>query len=94
MALALGRLAANPDPPPEVRVCDDGQFHDRYLVHENGSVDLIGSPLNGIDKHLTIIMPIRHPARGVISDFVGKLWDKATTIEPVHSLTSGPTPAV
>jgi hypothetical protein len=86
IGFALGRLSETDQPVVEVRVTDDEQFHDRYLLHRDGHVDMIGASLNGIDKNVTAIMPLPDQAQPAVRRFVEGLWSAAEPITPRRAI--------
>jgi hypothetical protein len=83
IALRLGRIAAaDPERQLEVRASTDERFHDRYLLHEDGSLDLIGASVNSLDTRITAVVPLSASAQQPLRELVETLWRDAETIEP------------
>ena len=77
IGFALGRLVSTDEMGVQVRATSDERFHDRYLVHADGVVDLIGASISCIDKHLIAVMPVPPEAQRVLHRFVEALWKDA-----------------
>jgi len=83
IALRLGRIAASdPERQLEVRASTDERFHDRYLLHEDGTLDLIGASINSLDTRITAVVPLSPSAQQPLRNLVESLWLEAETIEP------------
>jgi hypothetical protein len=83
IALRLCRIAASdPERQLEVRASTDERFHDRYLLHEDGSLDLIGASVNSMDTRITAVVPLSASAQRPLRDLVESLWRDAEKIEP------------
>jgi len=67
LALALGRLETKR--PFELRVSDEGALHDRLVVHENGTVNLIGASINGVGTVLTTTQEAPLVAQRVLREY-------------------------
>ena len=83
IALRLGRIAASDtERQLKVRASTDERFHDRYLLHEDGSLDLIGASVNSMDTRITAVVPLSASAQRPLRDLVESLWRDAETIQP------------
>jgi hypothetical protein len=83
IALRLCRIAASdPERQLEVRASTDERFHDRYLLHEDGSLDLIGASVNSMDTRITAVVPLSASAQQPLRNLVEFLWRDAQRIEP------------
>lgn len=83
IALTLWRIGSEtPDRRLEVRVTDSRTFHDRYLVHESGELDMIGSSVSGIDTHVTAVVPMPSVVQSELKQHVQGLRDGADRVEP------------
>ena len=97
-ALGLWRLGANDQRRQlDVRVSSDQRFHDRYLLHEDGSLDLIGASVNSMDKRITAVVPLSTSIQRPLIDLLETLWQEATPIQPrdpagPDSVTRGESP--
>lgn len=86
----LGAICGDGDAPVEVRITADKSLHDRCVVHEDGSVSLIGASLNGVHKNFTAIVPLpSEPARAWREE-VEHLWRDAEPIEAVRTIKGAP----
>ena len=65
----------------EVRASSSDTFHDRCLVHADGTVRLLGTSVTGVGRHLTTITPLPLVATAVLVKHINKLWDKAQVVE-------------
>lgn len=91
ISLALHRLSTeHTDDLPQVRISSDRRFHDRYLLHQNGAVDLIGASVNSLDTRVTALVPIPDPATPAITKYLESLWAEAEEIKPTPPRTARP----
>ena len=82
LPFVLGRLGTGTRGSVEIRVTEDSTLHDRVVVHEDGSVSMLGSSLTGIGQHLTAIVPLPPEAAVAYREHVERLWVAAAVVEP------------
>jgi hypothetical protein len=75
----LGAFAKQHMVPLEVRAATPGQFHDRYVLHDNGMY-LLGSSLKDIGKKQSIIVTLPTDFSREMSKAFERLWATATKI--------------
>lgn len=93
MAGALGMVPNAAD--LEVRATDSTELHDRCLIREDGSVQLLGASINGVGRNITSIVTPDAEVGRVYRDRYETLWQSATPVTPqarpgAASAVSGP----
>lgn len=73
---AVGSL--NLPRPFEVRVSPE--VHDRYFVPKVGTVDVLGTSLNGVGKRPTILTPLDVAGSNAVRRLVDGMWKKASPL--------------
>lgn len=68
----------------EVRATDDTNLHDRRIIAADGSVQLIGTSLNGVGRHETAMVTPEPSIAKAYKDSSEKLWTGAEKVEPQH----------
>ena len=66
MKLALPVLAEVAGSALDVRVSEKGELHDRYVIPLSGDVITMGTSLNSVDKHFTVLVTLGPPAAEAI----------------------------
>ncbi|MFE9699023.1 hypothetical protein [Streptomyces lavendulae] len=80
IAVALATVPNGSD--VEVRHTSDPALHDRCVVSEGGEVQLLGSSVNGVGRHLTaVITPSADIAKAYRQKYEA-LWRDAAVVEP------------
>lgn len=74
-ALATAMATIPVDRDFEIRFNDD--FHDRYVIPGQGSVDLIGTSLSGVGKKFSVVCAIQPPVADQIRKTYEELWANA-----------------
>lgn len=80
IAVALGTVPNGSD--VEVRHTKDQALHDRCVVSANGDVQLLGSSVNGVGKHLTAVITPSPDIASVYRKKYESLWQSAEVVEP------------
>ncbi|MGW7239798.1 hypothetical protein [Streptomyces sp. NPDC054804] len=80
IAVALATIPNGRD--IEVRHTGDPALHDRCVVGETGHVQLLGSSVNGVGKHLTAVISPSDDIARVYKEKYEALWQAAETVEP------------
>ncbi|MFD8911718.1 hypothetical protein [Streptomyces sp. NPDC059575] len=88
IAIALGTLPNGRD--VEVRATDDKNLHDRRIVAEDGSVQLIGTSINGVGRHETAMITPEPSIAKAYRDSSETLWVGAEIVEPQYPKASVP----
>lgn len=82
LELALDALKDLPDVDRlEVRATSSEALHDRCLVHANGLIELLGTSVTGIGKHLSTITPLPAVAAATYQAHLDELWSSAKRVE-------------
>lgn len=66
----------------EVRHTNDPGLHDRCVVGETGSVQLLGSSVTGVGKHLTAVITPADDIAQVYRQKYEALWKDAEIVTP------------
>ncbi|MQS17925.1 hypothetical protein F7Q99_38490 [Streptomyces kaniharaensis] len=66
----------------EVRASGDSSLHDRCIIGADQRVQLLGSSVNGVGKHLTAVISPPEDIAHAYRQKYEKLWDSAQRIEP------------
>ena len=74
MSVALGTVPGAS--ALEVRSTTSPELHDRCLISSDGSVQLLGSSLNGVDKHLTALITPDVEVGKLYRDRYERLWSE------------------
>ncbi|QDQ12822.1 hypothetical protein [Streptomyces spectabilis] len=80
IAVALATVPNGSD--LEVRHTGDRALHDRCVVGATGEVQLLGSSVNGVGKHLTAVITPSDDIAAVYRTKYEGLWQKATVVAP------------
>jgi hypothetical protein len=80
IAVALATVQNGSD--VEVRHTEDPALHDRCVVGANGDVQLLGSSVNGVGKHLTAVITPSPDIASVYRKKYEALWQSAEVVEP------------
>lgn len=80
IAVALATIPNGGD--IEVRHTSDPALHDRCVVGKSGSVQLLGSSVNGVGKHLTAVISPSDDIAKVYREKYEALWQVADPIKP------------
>ncbi|MET9617516.1 hypothetical protein [Kitasatospora indigofera] len=91
MAVALGTIPNASE--VEVRFTMDPALHDRCVIGADHQVQLLGSSVNGVGRHLTAVITPSDTIAEVYRRTYEDLWNKATPITPQHP-TAPPAAAV
>ncbi len=92
IAVALATLPNGRD--IEVRASPDKELHDRRIVAADGSVQLIGTSINGIGRHATSLVTPESGIAKVYREGSERLWAAAEKIEPQSPTSPIDTPGV
>lgn len=68
----------------EVRASSAATFHDRVLVNGNGAVQMLGTSVTGVSRHLTTIVELPGVAAPVVREHVEELWRDAAPVNPAE----------
>ncbi|MEV7898779.1 hypothetical protein [Streptomyces cyaneofuscatus] len=82
IAIALGTLPNGHT--VEVRATEGAELHDRRVIAADGSVQMIGTSINGIGRHETSMISPEPAIAKLYRDSAEKLWASAEKIEPRH----------
>jgi hypothetical protein len=63
----------------EIRLAPHGDMHDRYVIPDDGPVDMIGTSLNGVGKRPSAVVEL-HTGSDEIRRLHEEIWDKATPL--------------
>jgi hypothetical protein len=80
IAVALATVPNGSD--MEVRHTSDPALHDRCVVGQDGSVQLLGTSVNGVGKHLTAVIVPSDDIAMVYRKKYEDLWAKAQALKP------------
>ncbi|MFF6790357.1 hypothetical protein ACFY9C_14880 [Streptomyces filamentosus] len=80
IAVALATVPNGSD--VEVRHTADPSLHDRCVIGEKGDVQLLGSSVNGVGKHLTAVITPSSDISQVYRKKYEALWGDAAKVEP------------
>ncbi|MFE2886324.1 hypothetical protein [Streptomyces sp. NPDC059272] len=80
IAVALATVPNGSD--LEVRHINDAALHDRCVVSANGEVQLLGSSVNGVGKHLTAVITPSDDIATVYRKKYEGLWTSAQVVTP------------
>lgn len=80
IAVALATVPNGSD--VEVRHTNNPALHDRCVISEHGDVQLLGSSVNGVGRHLTAVMTPSDDIAKVYRKKYEDLWQKATPVQP------------
>ncbi|WP_158012947.1 hypothetical protein [Streptomyces sp. Root369] len=80
IAVALATVPNGSD--VEVRHTKDPSLHDRCVVSASGDVQLLGSSVSGVGKHLTAVITPSSDIAAVYRKKYEDLWQSADTVEP------------
>ncbi|MYR36533.1 hypothetical protein GTX14_05990 [Streptomyces sp. SID4944] len=80
IAVALATIPNGSD--VEVRHTHDPSLHDRCVVSASGNVQLLGSSVNGVGKHLTAVITPSMDISAIYRRKYEDLWQGAETVEP------------
>lgn len=72
-------LASVPHRPIEVRTSEE--LHDRVAISTAGEVLTIGTSINGLSKHTTMIAPVPSVGARALVNYYDELWERATELE-------------
>lgn len=85
IAVALGTLTNGHE--VEVRATDDPNLHDRRVIAADGSVQMIGTSINGVGRHETSMIAPEPAIARAYRESSEKLWTSAEQVEPRHPKT-------
>lgn len=68
--------------PIQVRSSPD--LHDRVVISEDAEVLTIGSSLNGLHKHTTMIVPVPSAGAPALVEYYDNLWKEARSLGEAH----------
>jgi hypothetical protein len=74
--------------PPQIRVGED--LHDRYVIPATGPIEHLGTSLNGVGKHISVMTVLHDPVAAEVRALMGQAWTDAKPLEPVHAATLEP----
>ncbi len=80
IAVALATVPNSSD--VEVRHTNDPALHDRCVVSANGDVQLLGSSVNGVGRHLTAVITPSTDISAVYRKKYEDLWQSAEPVDP------------
>ncbi|MFD8440336.1 hypothetical protein ACFV2I_35430 [Streptomyces microflavus] len=80
ISVALGTLPNGQS--VEVRATDDANLHDRRIIAADGSVQMIGTSINGIGRHETAMISPEPAIAKAYRDSSEQLWTNAEKVEP------------
>jgi hypothetical protein len=92
IAVALATIPNGGD--IEVRHTSDKSLHDRCIVGENGTVQLLGSSVSGVGKHLTAVISPSDDIARVYQQKYEALWQTAEAVKPQPMNGTSADPAV
>lgn len=78
VALGSGALAGH----VEIRATASVAFHDRAIVHEDRSLTVIGTSINGLKKHLSYLTTLTAEDAASFRDRLESLWKTANDVAP------------
>ncbi|MEV6716250.1 hypothetical protein AB0M48_29895 [Lentzea sp. NPDC051208] len=67
----------------EVRSTTSPELHDRCLIHENGTVQLLGASLTGVGRNLTAVISPQATIQKTYKELYERLWAEAVPLTPV-----------
>jgi len=67
-----------PDRTLDIRQAD--AVHDRFSIPSSGSIEMLGTSLNGVGKKTTVLVPIEPPIADQIREAHETLWAEATPV--------------
>ena len=66
----------------EIRTSSSEALHDRCLVHRDGTIELLGTSITGVGRHLSTITPLPVAATKAYQVHLNDLWTSAESLEP------------
>lgn len=93
LAVALGTIPGAAA-KLEIRSTTSPELHDRCLIHEDGTVQLLGASLTGVGRNLTAVITPQEMIQKTYRELYERLWAEAAPVTPVtpKSDTSSPEP--
>jgi hypothetical protein len=78
--------------PLELRA--SSEVHDRLFVPVTGTIEMLGTSLNGVSKRLSLLVPLSQDASDALRRNLGPIWKRATPLASVKvtKLKAAPEP--
>ncbi|MTD55712.1 hypothetical protein [Amycolatopsis pithecellobii] len=71
----------------EIRHTANPEMHDRCVISPDGQVQLLGSSINGVGKHLTTVIAPEEKVMNIYRKRYEQLWGEAELVTPQHPLS-------
>jgi len=78
LSVALKNI--NPQRGLQIRVSRHREFHDRYIITPSGPILAIGTSVNGVGTHFSVLVEIDEPVASLIRDRYREFWDQAEVL--------------